>query len=320
MSEPDPLHPPVTAREAASGPPATAQALPWPLRALSRLPLPVLYGLGRALAWIAYRLLRYRVRVVRTNIAGAFPELEPAAQRRIERTYYARLGELVAEVVKGATLDAQALRSRVELEGLASVRAELGAGRSVLIVAAHQCNWEWLLLVLSLELGHPLTAAYKPLHDRRGEAWMRALRGRFGGRLVPAKELLTSVLARREVRGIAMVADQEPVTSDFKWWTLFLGRPTAFFMGPEKIAQVTRYAVFFAAMSRRARGRYTVRFEPLALAREKLAAGTLTERYVRSIERQIRASPADWTWSHRRWKLRRPVYGAGEALDQGPAT
>jgi len=302
-------------------PPSSAtRALPRWLRLVSHLPWPLAYALGSTLALLARDVLRYRRTVVRANIAGAFPELEPAARRHIERTYYRRLGELVAEVLKGATLAPEALRARVRLSGIAEVRRELGAGRSVLIVAAHQCNWEWLLLALSLELGYPLEAAYKPLHGERGEAWMRALRGRFGGRMVPAKELLGRILAQRETRAIAMVADQEPVTSEYKWWTRFLNRPTAFFMGPEKIAQVTRYAVFFAAMQRHGRGHYEVCFELLSPAREKLASGVLTERYARRVEAQVRASPADWTWSHRRWKLRRPMYAsAADALDQGNA-
>lgn len=288
---------------------------PW-LRLLSRLPWPVLYATAACIAFIAHRLVRYRLDVVRGNIRASFPDLAPVARRRIVRGYYRRLGELAAEIVKGATIAPAELEERVVCRDLEIVRRELEAGRSVLIVAAHQCNWEWLLLALSLKLGYPLSAAYKPLHGARGERWMRALRTRFGGALVPAKDLLSHVLVRRGARAVAMVADQEPVTSDYKWWTRFLGRPTAFYMGPEKIAQVTRQAVVFAGMRRSARGRYEVSFETLAPAGARAEAGALTERYARLVEAQVLASPEDWTWSHRRWKLRRPMYGAAAgALD-----
>jgi Kdo2-lipid IVA lauroyltransferase/acyltransferase len=293
--------------------PAQARAAkpPIPLwfELVSRLPWGLLYGAASCLAWIAHRVLRYRLGVVRGNLAGAFPDLTSRERRRIERAYYARLGELTAEVVKSATLTAEDFDGRVALRGLETVQAQLDAGHSVLVVAAHQCNWEWLLLALSLKLGHPLAAAYKPLHQPRSEQLMQALRTRFGGTLIPAKEILARILRERGVRAIAMVADQEPVTSDYKWWTPFLNRLTAFYQGPEKIAQVTRYPVFFAAMRRTERGRYEVRFEPLLERRAPVEPGALTERYARLVEAQIRASPEDWTWSHRRWKLRRPVYG-----------
>lgn len=290
--------------------------MPFWLAALSRLPWGVLYAAGSSLAFLAYRVARYRLHVVRANIAGAFPELEPRARRRLEREYYHGLGELVAEVIKSATLPAEELERRVSILNLALAREELEAGRSVLIVAAHQCNWEWLLHALSLRLGYPLDAAYKPLHDARSERLMRTIRSRFGSSMIPAKDLLARIVSRRDPRAFAMVADQEPVTSDFKWWTQFLNRTTAFYMGPEKIAQATRYAVVFASMRRLERGRYEVALEPLASARAALEPGALTERYARLVEAQIRASPGDWTWSHRRWKLRRPMYSAAlGALD-----
>jgi Kdo2-lipid IVA lauroyltransferase/acyltransferase len=176
-------------------------------------------------------------------------------------------------------------------------------------VAAHQCNWEWMLLALSLELGYPLDAAYKPLVDNWAEREMKKLRTRFGSRLVPAKELLPDIIKRRDVvRAVAMVADQEPTTSEHKYWTRFLNRDTAFYMGPEEIARVTRFPVFFIAMRRTGRGCYETRIEPLVETAQGLGTGALTERYARLVEQQIHDAPSDWPWSHKRWKLRRSVY------------
>jgi KDO2-lipid IV(A) lauroyltransferase len=43
-------------------------------------------------------------------------------------------------------------------------------------------------------------------------------------------------------------------------------------------------------------------------AHEPLLPGEFTERYARAVERQVLAAPADWLWSHRRWKLTKPFY------------
>jgi KDO2-lipid IV(A) lauroyltransferase len=167
-----------------------------------------------------------------------------------------------------------------------------------------------MLLALSLELGYPLDAAYKPLVNAWAEREMKKVRSRFGSRLVPAKDLLPDIIKRRGVvRAIAMVADQEPTTSEHKHWTRFLNRDTAFYMGPEEIARVTHFPVFFISLRRLARGRYEMEFEPLATPGEKLQTGDLTERYARRVEQQIRAAPPDWPWSHKRWKLKKSVYG-----------
>jgi Kdo2-lipid IVA lauroyltransferase/acyltransferase len=283
--------------------------LPWWLRMLSRLPLPSLYALTAIAVWLMRRVVRHRVGTVRTNIERSFPALPPREQRAIEDGYYANLSQVLAEVLKMGTLDRDELQQRVRFRDPQLLRDLIASGHSALLLCAHQCNWEWQLLALSAQLRLPVQAAYKPLRGALGERLMRTLRSRFGAELVPAKELLGSLLKRRDPRIIAMVADQAPVSSDFKHWTEFLEQRTAFYMGPEKIAQVTRFAVIFAGMRRIARGHYEVTCEPLAAAGERPPAGQITERYARAVEREVRAAPADWLWSHRRWKLPPPQSG-----------
>jgi len=284
----------------------TTVRLPWWLRLLSRLPLGFLYAFTAAAITVMRRVVRHRVDTVRTNIERSFPDVPQREQRNIESGYYTNLSQVLAEVLKMGALTRPQLQQRVRFSNPQLIRDIVAAGHSALLVCAHQCNWEWQLLAISAQLDVPVQAAYKPLHGALGDRLMRTLRGRFGADLVPAKALLASLLRRRDARAIAMVADQAPVTSDFKHWTHFLGRPTAFYMGPEKIAQATRFAVIFVGMRRLARGHYEVFCEPLAAAGERAAAGEITERYARAVERQVRAAPADWLWSHRRWKLPPP--------------
>ncbi|HTV51613.1 MAG TPA: lysophospholipid acyltransferase family protein [Steroidobacteraceae bacterium] len=291
-----------------SAPEARPERAAWWVRLAAALPWPVLHGLAGLLAWMAERV-GYARRIIDEHLATAFPELTPRERAQIRRRYYRGFAQVLIEVVKATALSAAQLRARIEIAGVAAVRERLAAG-PVLLVAAHQCNWEWMLLGLSLELGFPLDAAYKPLVDSWAQREMLKLRTRFGGRLVPAQELLVDIIRRgRAPRAICMVADQEPRTSERKHWTRFLNRDTAFFMGTEEIARVTRFPVFFVGMRRIARSRYALEIEPLADAGEVGPAGELTERYVQRVERQIRESPPDWPWSHKRWKLKKSLYG-----------
>ncbi len=282
----------------------------WWVRLASAVPLRALYAFADLLGWLAFRVFPYREHVVRENLSKAFPDRDEAGLRTIMRGYYRGFAEMLVEVIKSASMRPEEIRERVRIVNLEVPRALLAQGRSVLFVAAHQCNWEWMLLGLSLELGFPLDAAYKPLVDSWAEREMKKLRSRFGGRLVPAKDLLPDILQRREVvRAVAMVADQEPTTSERKHWTRFLNRDTAFYMGPEEIARVARLPSFFIQMRRTQRGHYEMEFQTLSGPGEALPAGDLTERYARLVEMQIRAAPPDWPWSHKRWKLKRNLYG-----------
>jgi Kdo2-lipid IVA lauroyltransferase/acyltransferase len=292
---------------------APLQAAPvrpaWWGRLLARVPLALLYRIADLLGWLAFRVFPHREDVVRTNLGKAFPEYDEQQLREVIRRYYLSFAEILVEVIKSVSMPPEELLRRVSMVNLEAPRALLASGQSVLLVAAHQCNWEWMLLALSLGLGFPVDAGYKPLVDNWAEREMKKVRTRFGARLVPAKELLADIIKRRGVvRAVAMVADQEPTTSEHKYWTRFLGRDTAFYMGPEEIARVTRFPVFFIAMRRLARGYYEMDFQPLSAPRQTPRSGTLTEAYARLVERQIRAAPADWPWSHKRWKLKRSLY------------
>ncbi|HEY0768299.1 MAG TPA: lysophospholipid acyltransferase family protein [Steroidobacteraceae bacterium] len=281
----------------------------WWVRVLARIPLGVLYGFAGCIGWLAFRVFPYRERLVRESLARAFPDFDERELRAVMRGYYLGFAQMLVEIIKSAGFAAQEIRRRVRIVNLEVPRALLEQGQSVLLVAAHQCNWEWMLLALSLELGYPLDAAYKPLVDNWAEREMKKVRTRFGSRLVPAQDLLPDILKRRGVvRAVAMVADQEPTTSEHKYWTRFLNRDTAFYLGAEEIARVTRFPVFFISMRRTARGYYEMEFEPLAAAGQALPAGALTERYARRVEEQIRLAPADWPWSHKRWKLKKSLY------------
>ena len=294
----------------AAAPEAAESRSAWWVRLISALPLSFLYGIANVLGWLAFRVFPYREHVVQENLSKAFPNLDAAGLASVRRRYYQGFADVLVEVIKAVTLEPEEIRRRVRIVNLELARALLSQGKSVLLVAAHQCNWEWMLLSLSLELGFPVEAAYKPLVDSWAEREMKKLRSRFGGRLIPAKELLPDILKRREVvRAIAMVADQEPTTSERKHWTQFLNRDTAFYMGPEEIARVTRLPAFFIKMRRTQRGCYEMELQTLSEAGETLRSGDLTERYARLVEAQILASPPDWPWSHKRWKLKRNVYG-----------
>jgi Kdo2-lipid IVA lauroyltransferase/acyltransferase len=280
------------------------------IRVFSRVPLGLWYPVARFLAWMSWKVIPYRRHVVVANLKASFPEWSDEQRELVIRDYYRGFADMLVEVMRSLRLTPREIAERVTLRNPEVVRDEISKGKPVLLVAAHQANWEWMLLGLSTQLGVPVDAAYKPLIDNWAEIEMRKLRSRFGARLIPAQELLGDIIRQRNApRAIAMVADQEPVTSERKQWIRFLNRDTAFFLGPEEITRATRYASFFLGLKRTSRGHYTVEFLPLSAAGEQLAPGEYTARYATLVEKQIRDAPADWPWSHKRWKLKKPLYG-----------
>ena len=233
------------------------------IKIISRLPLWALYAFSGFLYVLAYYVVRHRHRVIREQIALVFPGESEAERVAIHKRYLKNFCDVLVEVLKSASMSGNDLSARVPIDNLAVARQFLMTGQSVLLVTSHLYNWEWLLHGIALQLGYPLDAAYKPLHDPWAERLMLGIRSRFGARLIPAKELLTDFLRRRAVvRAVAMNADQAPVSTETRYWTTFLGRDTAFYVGAEQIARATRLPVLYVAMRRVRRGRYAVAFEP----------------------------------------------------------
>jgi Kdo2-lipid IVA lauroyltransferase/acyltransferase len=279
-------------------------------KTLSRAPLWALYALSGVLYLLAYYVARHRHRVIREQLAKVFPSLPEAERAAIHKRFLKNFCDVLVEVVKSLSLAPAEMSARVRIFNLPALRTHLEAGRSVMLVTSHLCNWEWLLQGVVLQLGFPLDAAYKPLHDAWAERLMLEARSRFGARLIPAKELLADFLSRRGVvRALAMNADQAPVSTDKRYWTQFLGQDTAFYVGAEQIARATRLPILYLVMRRVKRGWYEVEVRQLWDGRERLEPNAVTERYARACEADVLANPADWLWSYRRWKLKKPLYG-----------
>ncbi len=284
----------------------------WWIALLSRIPLAALYALAGLLGWLGFHVFRYRRGIIDASLARAYPDLDARARAQICNRHHHGFAQVFVEILKSGALTPDDIARRVRFMNLSLLQERLERGRPVLVVAAHQCNWEWLMHAMASQSGFPVDAAYKPLKNPWANREMLTLRTRFGAHLVPAKELLPDIIKRRAiVRTIAMIADQEPRSSEKRHWTRFLNRDTAFYMGAEEIARKTQYSVLFAGMRRLSKGHYEVSFTPLAEAGERLEPGEFTERYARLSEAQINASPPDWLWSHKRWKLKKPLYGAG---------
>jgi KDO2-lipid IV(A) lauroyltransferase len=281
------------------------------IKFFSRLPMWALYAFSTFLYLLAFYVVRHRHQVIREQLEKVFPESSAAERELIHKQFLKNFCDVMVEVLKSVSMTEAEMRAHVQIVNLDVPRRYLDGGQSVMIVTSHLCNWEWLLHGVALQLGYPVDAAYKPLHDQWAERLMLKIRSRFGARLVPAKDLLADFLRRREiVRAVAMNADQAPVSTDKRYWTQFLGQETAFYIGAEQIARATRLPIMYASMRRIRRGYYEVELKLLWDGRETTGPNTVTERYARACETDVLKSPADWLWSYRRWRLKKPLYGA----------
>ena len=55
-------------------------------------------------------------------------------------------------------------------------------------------------------------------------------------------------------------------------------------------------------MQKTENGKYTITFENLENNPKNTNEGEITKHYFERLEKQIKANPSQWLWSHKRWK------------------
>jgi KDO2-lipid IV(A) lauroyltransferase len=288
------------------------------LRSLGRLPLPALYGFAWIVYFVTFHLLRWRRDLAVSNLERSFPEKSAAERATILQQSYRNMSEVFVELLWGWRASADDLKARLVMDNPELVARFVAERRSVILLTAHVCNWEWLLPGGGAHFGIPIDAVYKPIRVPSLDAYMREARSRFGGQPIPIKSFAFELLRRAgQPRAYGLVADQTPLQSMDKHWTRFLNQDTAFFVGAEKIARFLDAPVAYVAMRRLRRGYYAVHLHVLAEPpydgdeEQVESEGWITEAYARKLEAEIRASPADWLWVHKKWKYPRPTKPEG---------
>jgi Kdo2-lipid IVA lauroyltransferase/acyltransferase len=269
----------------------------------------MLYVMTDCLYVSIYHIWRFRRKLSLSNLSNSFPDKSARELEQIARQSYRNACNMIAEVVKGAVIGEQELRRRVRILNIEALARFTQAGQSVIMLASHHCNWEWLLLASCLELKIGVDAVYKPMRVAAINRFVLGMRSRFGGNPIPVKDFLSTVLRRRgAARVLALVADQTPPWDEEKHWTRFLNQDTAFFVGADRIARIMRSPVFFVGMQRVRRGYYEARLQLLAEPPYSGAGPDIIERYARMAEAHIAQHPADWLWMYRKWKYKKPFY------------
>jgi KDO2-lipid IV(A) lauroyltransferase len=279
------------------------------LKALTRVPLPVLYAVGWCAYVIGFHVLRWRREQVADDLAKSFPERSAAERAAILRQLYRNSADMLMEAIWGFGAAPGRLLPRVTFENPEMVAKCVAEGRSVMLLAGHYCNWEWLALAGAARFRLPISAVYQPHRLEAVDSFLRDARARFGVKMIPRDDFIFELMGRgAEPRGYALVADQTPRRQDQACWVRFLNRDTAFYAGADRVARFLDASVLYAAMRRVRRGRYVVRLEVIAEPPYEFdEQDMIMKRFSRRLEQAVLEAPADWLWIQKRWKYGRPA-------------
>ena len=179
------------------------------LRAISWLPLPVIYALGQACGELAYRLHRRRRAITHRNISACFPQLSPPEVTRLARGHFRILvtGALASGV--GWWSRPARLQRLTRFRGLEILERARADGKNIILLAPHFAGVEFGGIRLSLDA--PTVTMYQRHKNPHLEAVIASGRARFGapiyGRNAPAKSMIRAL---RSGMQFFYAPDQDP--------------------------------------------------------------------------------------------------------------
>lgn len=262
----------------------------------------VLYVLSDFAYFILYKVIRYRVKVVRENLMQAFPDKPEAGRIVIEKKFYRNFTDNFIEVIKLISASEEFMRRRFRADF--SISDEYyRQGRRNQLLLAHNFNWELACVASPLYANHPFLVVYMPIGSKAIDRMFIKIRSRTGVVLLPATDIRSAIIPYKQmVYTLVLVADQKPGNPASAYWSNFLGRPAPFVKGPESGARRGNNPVVFGKIIKKKRGHYQLILEKAFDQPVQTEPGEITRTYVKFLEQFIRDHPEMWLWSHKRWK------------------
>ena len=274
---------------------------------LSILPMRILYIKSTALYFLVYYIVGYRKKVVKDNLALAFPEKTQQERDRITKQFFKHLCDVIVETIKAFTISEKEIRKRFVVTNIEILEPYYQNEKSILLMAGHYGNWEWSGILNKL-MKHQAHAVYKPLDNKQFDAMVKKTREHFGAIIVSNKKIVP-VLFRKWKKGIKtltyILSDQTPKKGAFKHRDTFMGIDVPMFTGTEELAKMLDFSVLYLKVEKVKRGYYKTTFVPLVDSPKEYPDFQITRMFFDALEAQIREKPEYYLWSHKRWKLRK---------------
>jgi len=253
--------------------------------------------------FIVYKVLKYRVGIVRGNLRNSFPSYDSSKLLDIERKFYRHLSELFIDTIDLTSISERELRERFTVNNLDEFEREM-KGKNWIAGLAHYGSWEYFA-AYQLYTKTQMVGVYKSLHSNVFDKFYIETRSRFGSKPVSMTDLFRYVVTESKTPGnfsLGMISDQSPTYYNTSVRLTFLNQETAFFTGMSKFALKLNMPIYFIHIKKTKRAHYVITPELIYDGVEQVDNEEIITRYARKLEAMIIECPELWVWSHRRWK------------------
>lgn len=273
---------------------------------ISILPFPVFYLFSDFVYFLVYKVIGYRKKVVRENLALTLPHLSEAERKVVEKKFYKHMCDMFLEMIKTMSMSPEEMERRFHVTNIDLVRDYAKKGKSVILVASHYASYEWLLTI-NPKLGFQGVAVYKRLANPYFDRLVRKIRSKYNTEMIETRKAIPT-MAKNQREGVlsmyGLASDQSPKMERIFHSMKFMGVEVPVHTGAETLAKKYDLAVIFVQVKKVKRGYYEATFIPLADNPKEFENFKITEMYLKEVEKQILEAPEFYLWTHKRWKHR----------------
>lgn len=273
----------------------------------SLLSFRVLFGISDVLYLLIYYVFKYRLKVVRSNIEGSFPEKSKVENIKIEKRFYRHFCDLLVESIKLFNISEASLKKRLVSENPELLNAFFDEGKSVIAVCGHHNNWEFVGVGMPFLSKLSPQGIYKKLTNKVLDQALLKSRNKYGTNAVEMREAASMFQNLSKPSFMVFISDQSPSNVKNVVWVNFLNRETAVMVGAERFAVKYNIPVVFMELIKVKRGFYRAHFTTLTSEPKSLLPGEITKLHTQALEKLIKEKPEFWLWSHKRWKHQKPT-------------
>ncbi|HPN39223.1 MAG TPA: lysophospholipid acyltransferase family protein [Melioribacteraceae bacterium] len=261
--------------------------------------------LAKILAFIFYYVLRLRLKVVKKNLAIAFPYFDKEKINKIAFSNYYNIALTFLDAMFIPKMTKEELINSVNIINNEVLIDAYNQKKGVFLLTAHFGNWEIGAASVGARMNIPINVLAKPQRNKLVSNWMDKMRSSFGNKVIllgaNVKEIYKAIY-NKEIVGV--VGDQRGPKENGVRVNLF-GHSTSTYPGTAAIAIKLKAKLITAMVYRKNDFKYDCVFEEIKLPETEdidVAIKEINQKYMNILEKFVTLYPEQWFWMHNIWK------------------
>ena len=279
---------------------------------IQSLPAFLLKPFADFIAFIVFKIIKYRREVALDNLRHAFPEKSTDEHFRIAYHSCRHFVLLILEFMKLASWNEAQLEKIITIERTPAVEEMLeGAkGQGAIVVSGHFGNWEMAIAYLASRFFEGATVIQQRQKNGLIDRHVADMRRRWGIKIIYSRGAVNNALTSlKKNQFLALLCDQD--AGQRGAFVPFFGRMASTPVGAAVLHLRSKAPLFFGYSVRKGKFQYEGFVSPIEY-RGNYQVNTeniekITAAFTAQLEKFVRIYPEQYLWMHQRWKTARPV-------------